>query len=258
MCNPRRCRNQEDPGGETLWGLSFSLQGFELDGYNHNMNVEEKSQRVAGIKWYHCIDLGDGIITPGANPHNFFDALKLPASLKGKTVLDIGAWDGYYSFRCEQLGASVLATDSHSWDGSGWGTKDGFLLAREILESTVEDYDIAPNQIAPMSVGVFDIVLLLGVIYHLRNPVDALERAWDVTKETLVVETHIDETIGNDKPYAVFYPGKELNNDPTNWWGPNRMCMEGMLRTLTPVPSKVELVRWTGGVYGRAIYKAWR
>ncbi|KAK0349139.1 hypothetical protein LTR94_034365, partial [Friedmanniomyces endolithicus] len=87
--------------------------------------------------------------------------------VKGKTVLDIGAWDGFFSFEAERRGASrVLATDHFCWSGPGWGNQDGFKWVREATGSKVEDLDIDPMQITPEAVGEFDVVLLSGVIYH--------------------------------------------------------------------------------------------
>ena len=99
------------------------------------------------------------------------------ARSKGLSVLDIGAWDGFFSFECERRGASrVVAADYFSWHGSGWGTKAGFTLARDVLGSKVEDVDIDVMDLTPERVGTFDLVLFLGVLYHLRHPLLALER----------------------------------------------------------------------------------
>ncbi|HEX6487839.1 MAG TPA: hypothetical protein VF137_03050 [Candidatus Dormibacteraeota bacterium] len=80
------------------------------------------AEKVSGITWYHQIQLPGGILTPG-----FVDAqrqlarLRLPESLAGKSVLDVGAWDGFYSFECARRGADrVLATDSYAWAGAEW------------------------------------------------------------------------------------------------------------------------------------------
>jgi tRNA (mo5U34)-methyltransferase len=157
---------------------------------------------------------------------------RLPESLRGLTVLDIGAWDGFFSFECERRGAArVVAADHFSWHGSGWGTKAGFLLAREALGSRVEDLDIDVMDLTPERVGTFDVVLFLGVLYHVRHPFLALERVSSVTRDRLILETVVD-LVGFRRPAMAFYPGRELNNDPTNWWGPNIPAVHGMLGSL--------------------------
>ncbi len=172
----------------------------------------------------------------------------LPATLAGKSVLDIGAWDGFYSFEAERRGAArVVATDHYAWHGTGWGTgkgKAGFELARQALGSKVEDVDVDVLDLSPERLGTFDVVFFLGVLYHVPNPLVALERVSAMTRDMLIIETVID-MIGIGRPAAAFYPGRELNDDPTNWWGPNEAAVAGMLRavgfnsveTITPPPS---------------------
>jgi tRNA (mo5U34)-methyltransferase len=193
-------------------------------------------QAVAALRWYHTIDLGQGVSTPGIDQTPYRLArLDLPTSLAGLTVLDIGAWDGFFSFEAERRGAArVLATDFYSWHGVGWGTgqgKAGFELARRALGSQVEDLDLDVMDLTPERVGVFDVVFFLGVLYHLKHPLLALERVAALTRKLLIVETVIDLT-GIGRPAVAFYPGTELNADPTNWWAPNVPAMEGMLHTV--------------------------
>ena len=189
--------------------------------------------RVAATRWYHTIDLGNGITTPGVDDSpQRLAKLHLPDSLAGLSVLDIGAWDGFFSFECERRGASrVVAADHFSWHGSGWGTKAGFMLAREVLGSKVEDIDLDVMDLAPERVGTFDLVLFLGVLYHLRHPFLALERVSSVVGDRLIVETVVD-MVGLRRAAMAFYPLRELNNDPTNWWAPNVPAMCGMLENL--------------------------
>jgi tRNA (mo5U34)-methyltransferase len=189
--------------------------------------------RVRALRWYHSIDLGHGLVTPGYDdtPQRLA-RLALPASLAGKTVLDIGAWDGFFSFEAERRGAArVLATDSFSWRGDGWGSKAGFELARAALGSHVEDAEIDVMDLSPDRVGTFDVVFFLGVLYHVRHPLLALERVASVTRECLVLETVVD-CLGYPRPAMAFYPEGELDRDPTNWWAPNLACATAMLRTV--------------------------
>jgi tRNA (mo5U34)-methyltransferase len=205
--------------------------------------------RAAALRWYHTIDLGHGVVTPGVDDTPLRLArLDLPPSLAGLSVLDVGAWDGFFSFEAERRGASrVVAADHYSWHGTGWGTangKAGFELAREALGSRVHDLDIDVMDVSPERLGTFDVVLLLGVLYHLRHPLLALERIASVTRGLLILETVVD-MVGFERPAMAFYPDRELGNDPTNWWGPNVPAVHGMLRssgfqrirTVTRVPS---------------------
>jgi tRNA (mo5U34)-methyltransferase len=197
------------------------------------MTTTDLRSRVEAIRWYHTIDLGGGVVTRGVDDSPVRLArVQLPDSLHGKSVLDIGAWDGFFSFECERRGAArVVAADHFSWHGTGWGTKAGFNLAREALGSAVEDIDIDVMDLSPERIGSFDVVLFLGVLYHLRHPFLALERVASVTRDYLIVETVVD-LVGLQRPAMAFYPGQELNNDPTNWWGPNVPAVVGMLNVL--------------------------
>ena len=194
-------------------------------------DVDEVRRAAEGIRWFHTMDLGSGVVTKGVyDPRRRVHELHLPDSLAGKTVLDVGTWDGFYAFEMERRGASrVLATDFFSWSGPGWGTKDGFELARKALSSKVEDMEIDPTELTSEAVGRFDVVLFLGVLYHLPNPMLVLERMFDVTGDLLVLETEVD-MLFNRRAAVAFYEGTELGTDPTNWWGPNLKAVLGMLR----------------------------
>lgn len=197
-----------------------------------SIDPEELRQRASAIRWFHTMELGHGVRVEGyTDPALMVPKLHLP-DLHGKEVLDVGAWDGFMSFEVERRGAArVLATDSFSWCGEGWGTKDGFELARQALESKVEDRDIDVMDLSPDEVGRFDVVLCLGVLYHMRDPVGALERVASVTRELLVLETEVGMLL-HRQPAAAFYPGAELLDDPTNWWAPNPAAVLGMLRAV--------------------------
>ena len=138
--------------------------------------IIQVQQRIDRIHWYHEFDFGNGlrteVKTPDAQSHralwHFIEAELDKIDFANKTVLDIGCWDGYWSFYSERRGAArVLATDdrSQNWTGSA-----GFYLAKELLRSSVESnlalsvYDLDKLETK------FDIILCLGVFYHLLDP----------------------------------------------------------------------------------------
>jgi tRNA (mo5U34)-methyltransferase len=188
--------------------------------------------QIDQITWFHSIALAPGVVTPGLDAtRDRLDLLRIPADLRGKSVLDVGAWDGFFSFEAERRGADrVLATDSFAWDGANWSTKAGFELCRSVLDSRVQDQHIDVMDLSPDALGGrFDVVLCLGVLYHMRHPLLMVERVASVTRELLVLETHVDMT-WTRRPAMAFYADR-LGVDPTNWWGPNPEAVAGMLRS---------------------------
>jgi tRNA (mo5U34)-methyltransferase len=138
-----------------------------------NLNIKG---RIDGINWYHEFDFGNGLVakskTPDVGFHRklwtFIRSTLDAVDFGGKTVLDIGCWDGYWSFYAEQRGAAhVLATDDAQ---QNWAGNSGLSLAKELLHSSIETntnlsvYDLANLR------KTFDIVLCLGVYYHLVDP----------------------------------------------------------------------------------------
>jgi tRNA (mo5U34)-methyltransferase len=185
------------------------------------------------ISWFHSHAFPDGEVTRGEKPLAVLQKeaeVVFRHGVAGKSVLDIGAWDGWFSFEAERRGAArVLAVDHFCWSGPGWGTKAGFDHAHARYGSNVESREMNVQDMSPENPGVFDTVLFLGVLYHLKDPLAALEHAASVTGETLVVET---VTAFDPFPWklAGYFEGDEYNADPTNFWAPNRRCLEAMLR----------------------------
>jgi tRNA (mo5U34)-methyltransferase len=199
--------------------------------HGEQLPAADVARAAAQIRWFHSMDLAPGVRTSGIyDPSRTLGRLRLPDDMSGTTVLDVGAWDGFYSFELERRGAKVLATDHYSWGGDGWGTRAGFDLARHALGSNVRDLEIDPSDLSPEAVGdTFDVVLFLGVLYHLRDPMHVLDRLRSVTGRLAVIETEVG-MLATRRPAAEFYPAVELNNDPTNWWAPNVPAVCGMLR----------------------------
>ncbi len=146
--------------------------------------------------WFHCIDLGNGITTktqslmgePVNHPQDLWQTIKnfLPAELEGKSVLDVGCNAGYNSFEVKRSGAArVLGID-----GQRQHVRQA-LFARKILGLDVEFRRLNVYELSAREIGQFDITLALGLIYHLKHLVLALEKLYEVTRELLLVETAI-------------------------------------------------------------------
>src|SRR5262249_3595170 len=168
-----------------------TLNQADIAAYQQRIN--QITNRCPPSGWFHSLDLGNGLFTRG---HCTLEALRCQVEwlhfpdLRGQSFLDLGSWDGFYAFEAEQRGgARVLASDWFCWHGPGWGNKQGFLLARQILGSKVEDMDIDIMDVCPERVGLFDVVLFSGMLYHMRDPIKALQNAASVCKKHLIVET---------------------------------------------------------------------
>ena len=225
------------------------------------MTIDQRLWKLAQVErvpfWWHTIGLGDGVFTPGKSSLEEQNqrAQAIPSSLQGKTVLDIGCWDGFYSFLCEQRGATVTAIDDfqhRDFVRSKYNTEltpgQGFRTAARCLESSLK-----PNKRDFVRLkGAYDVVLFLGILYHQRHPLLALEHVSRLTRECAVIETHYlsDE----ERPVLRFYPGASLNQDPTNFWGPSLSSLDLMLKDVGF--RSVELISTWSGDDDRALLMA--
>jgi tRNA (mo5U34)-methyltransferase len=210
-------------------------------------------------RWFHSIDLGHGVVTRGVKSpaihaieaQRFFD----PIDLQGRSVLDIGAWNGYYSFEAKRRGAArVVASDHFTWTHPDWRGRDAFELARRCVSLDVEAVEIDIPDLAPERLGTFDVVLFLGVFYHLFDPIHGLTNAARLANELLIVET--DTWLVNvPSPTMRFVPGDEHGADPTNWWLPTPQCMLELLSGLGFSPIDVT---YNPAVASRLVFHAWR
>jgi tRNA (mo5U34)-methyltransferase len=196
-------------------------------------------------KWHHKIEVAPGVWTPGLqDTPTVLSQIGMPADLSGMRVLDIGARDGFFTFEAERRGAAeVLALDNESPHNTG------FAIAAELLGSKATYVTENVYSLDPERYGRFDLVLFLGVIYHLRHPLLALDRIHDVCAPggLMLLETHmIDEGLVDANgdwrkladfnpeltalPIVQYYPANMLGGDPTSQWAPNRVALEGWLR----------------------------
>ena len=199
------------------------------------MDTEEIKKRVDGVgQWLHKVEIAPGIVTPGRVDFPAkWKRLQMPESFKGKSVLDIGCNSGSFSFEAERLGADrVLAADIHPIEARG------FKLLSEIKQSRVEYVQATVYELTPEKYGTFDFVFFLGLLYHLEHPLLGLQKTSAMCNESVIVETHVMESLSGEiagesldsVPIARFYPGNELNNDGSNWWGPNVACLREMMK----------------------------
>jgi tRNA (mo5U34)-methyltransferase len=200
--------------------------------------------------WFHNLHLPDGVQTAPDHPLGDFPAFKwreiaprIPADLSGARALDIGCNAGFYSFELAARGAAVLAVDvdEHYLRQARWA-------ARQLdPHGRVEFRRMTVYALSELSER-FDVVLFLGVLYHLRHPLLALDIVAERVAGRLVLQTL---TMPGDAPAeppedvpiagreALTGPGwpraafieRHLAGDPTNWWAPDDACVQAMLRS---------------------------
>ncbi len=235
------------------------------------MSLLEKTlleERVEALgPWFHNLRL-EGIQTAPDHFLGDYPAVKfasfhraIPADLSGKSVLDIGCNAGFYSFEMERRGAArVLGIDVDE----RYLTQARFVA--EVLGSAVEFRNLSVWQVALLR-EKFDLVIFMGVLYHLRHPLLALDLIHEhVAKDLLLFQT-MQRGSREITPLAEDYDFKapapfndagypkmhfiehSYSHDQTNWWIPNRACTEAMLRSsgfsiLSQPEDEVYLCKW--------------
>ncbi len=211
----------------------------------------ETSRTIAQLgPWFHNLHLPDGSQTAVDHPLGDFPAFKwrqiapsLPSDLTGWSVLDIGCNAGFYSFELARRGGRVLGIDhdEHYLRQARWAA-GVFALEDRIEFRRMGVYDLAHLD------ATFDLVIFMGVLYHLRHPLLALDIVAEKVARTLIFQTLTmpgdevavtpDDVAFEDRT-VLLQPGwpkmafieRSLAGDPTNWWAPNRACVEAMLRS---------------------------
>jgi len=217
----------------------------------------------ADYYWYHCIDLGKGVITDGDYDMNeYLDEYQFPEDLTGQELLDVGRASGFFSFEFERRGANVTATDVASmsdWDFVGGEPEKlrqlatiedheaftrryvtgAFHFAHAARRSKVKAQTMNVYQIGPERFGnkLFDLVFAGSITSHLRDPMLALEKIRSVTAGKCIVAA---PCINIAPDFAVMAMVGLSGTDRRNWWVFNKKGLEGML--LRAGFSKVEIV----------------
>lgn len=220
-------------------------------------------------RWFHSIELAPGIVTPGEDSNQLklpiLDELGLPADCRGMRALDVGCSDGYFSFELEKRGAEVVAIEFVAAEACG------FAVAKRILGSKVEFRVDNVYNLNPTSYGTFDLVLFLGVLYHLRKPLAALDAIRSVSNPeaslflaTLMIDDFVllpngeSTTLESLSPQLAeiplwqAYPGDSLNGDFTNCFAPNLTALRAALEEAQFTVGATKKVSMGGYVHAQA------
>jgi len=212
-------------------------------------NVKPVHPLLAGRTCYHRWEIVPGLYTPGTHvefePSKRFDELGIPPDISGLRALDVGAWDGAYTFELAKRGAEVTALEPQDPDVTI------FNAARTILNAQVNYIRGNVYDLTEKTHGKYNIVLFTGVYYHLKNPVLALQRIREILEDDgqLYIEgatcsDHLARQLASSVPGASFKSlmrlvdgmpislfdwGHEIYDHPSNWFFPTRACLLGML-----------------------------
>ena len=235
----------------------------------------ELQAQADSLPWFHSIDLGHGVRTKGLSIRARRSPTGSSPTSRDRSVLDIGAWDGYYSFLAERNGTSRASSRSTTTRGAStfrrreryWnecranGTLPDHnaghdrllatraprsarlrLRARRRSEATSKPWSRTSPPSTSTSLGSFDVVLYLGVLYHMKEPLTCLERAARGDASVAVIETAaIRIPSAGRQSLLAFHSGGDLNRDYGNWYVPNIEALEALV--LAAGFSRVEIVQ---------------
>lgn len=196
-----------------------------------NENVTEPKEPTY---WWHRIKMPDGSYTPGNVFHGPDGGdwpttrFGMPENMTGYRCIDIGAWDGFFSFEAERRGAEfVLATDLLKEPGGNKREGLGFHYAKHKLKSKVnlEELNIQnTKEVQELADKYnFNLCMCYGILYHLKSPLIAMENLFSLVSKNglILIETAISNAY---KPILEYRPG--YDNDPTNYFYPTISWLE--------------------------------
>ena len=198
-------------------------------------------REVGRYGWYHTIDLGDGVVTPGMFDHRpVLERYLLPTDLSGMRCLDVGTMDGFWAFEMERRGAAeVVATDLGTAGELDWPPQwrarveptldetkaDRFAVVHRALRSTVTRVERSVYELDPESLGSFDLVFCGDLLVHLKDPITAVQRLQAVCRGSAIVCNPVKRfPLGRRRPLA------ELDGtDEFRWWLLSEASIKRML-----------------------------
>ena len=225
------------------------MKGNRMTERSTPVHATSEDEIAALGHWFHNLHLPDGTQTAPDHPLGDFPAYKwkhlrahIPQDLTGWSVLDIGCNAGFYSFELAKRGATVTAIDRdpHYLAQAEWAARQ-YRLEDCITFHQMQVYDLAHCH------EIFDLVLFMGVFYHLRYPTLALDIVAQRVRRMMVFqsltmpghEVYEDtDPLDFNNREVMLEPGwpkmafieHAFAGDPTNWWAPNHACVEAMLR----------------------------
>jgi tRNA (mo5U34)-methyltransferase len=211
---------------------------------------EEELKEMAAINWWHSVPVGwdaqkNLLHTAGKAPSYDHREFGIPDDLTGKSVLDIGAWDGYFTWTCERLGADVTSIDTTRDSGGNWGGTRGYEFCRRMLDAKARlIYPLSIYDLPAEMHGQFDVVLNFGVLYHLHHPMLALEKTFLATKPggLAIFETAYDSRNSAWGASAwSLWPNHD--GDPTNFFYPTIKGLINALEVYGFVDCRIQLLR---------------
>jgi len=217
----------------------------ELNGDEPVINAK----KVTDLYWYHAIDLGNGVITPGFVDHRpQIDFYGLPESLTGMRCLDVATFDGFWAFEMERRGAAeVVGIDLHSRADSdfpqNWRKEflsvvpnhikgEGFTFAKRALSSKVRRRILSVYEMSPEKIGTFDFVFMSDLLLHLRDPFRALENLWTVTKPggtAIIADAYDVELEASGQGLASRFQVVLDDYSGCHWWSNSVSALNGMI-----------------------------
>jgi SAM-dependent methyltransferase len=237
------------------------------------MNEQEIKELLATRRWYHTYEILPGIVTPGKTSqcHNLdtilTDLYKMPVDMSGMRVLDIGAYDGMYTFAYESRGADVIGYDIQDPD------RTGFDISRKVLNSKAQYIQGSVYDLDPKEIGLFDIVGFFGVYYHLKDARLAFEKIFNIVKpggmlffegecldnaykrEPKFEENRaLLEQINKVLPISYFTSG-DYDDHFSNWTVPNQLCLKEWVLSAGFEDVVVDLRKGSTRAFGRCVKK---
>jgi len=249
-------------GGADKRGMpdySAQKQAYERRRADWDAFVKQTGRdELNNFQWYHVVDLGNGIFTPGDFDYRCcLDEYHFPQDMRGMKVLDVGSATGFFAFEFERRGAQVVSVELPSFDQWDISNSDKPRIMGELMSGhnakTVEEgsyrhlhgpfnfcaemrgskvrrvystvYDLSPEVVGETG---FDMVFIGDVLLHLFSPLKALDTLAPLCKSTLVISTFFFDSFEN-APYLYFAGNESRDGDSRTWWTFNNRAMADML-----------------------------